>query len=95
MTTNILANAIKEYVEKTIKLLIDFPESLKVTINLSTKSILVSVDVKKEDRGKVIGKKGRTIDALKHITSAIKNTKFPDDSRKVSIEIIEEESRRV
>ena len=39
-----------------------------------------------------LGKKGRNIDALKVLTSAIKNTKYPDDIRNVSLEILEDET---
>ena len=49
----------------------------------------------KEDFGKIIGRKGRTIDALKTISLAIKNTHFCSDTRKVSLELIEDEPHNV
>ena len=77
------------YVETNVKGLVDFPEKVNITTASTTKAIIIQIDLEKSDRGKVIGKKGRTIDALKLIALAIKNTKLPDDKRKVMIEIIE------
>jgi len=82
---------IKNFVEETTKNLVDNPEKISVTVSLSTKNVIVQIDTDKKDSGKVIGKKGRTIEALKILTLAIKNTNFPDDRRKVSIELLEDE----
>ena len=81
---------IRNFVESTTKKLVDKPEDIRVTVSTSTKNVIVQIETDKKDSGKVIGKKGRTIEALKIITLAIKNTHFPEDRRKVSIELLEE-----
>lgn len=89
--SNGMSELLEEFVETTVKKLVDKPEEVKINVVVSTKSVIVQIRVSREDCGKVIGKKGKTIDALKVIALAIKNTRFPD-SRRVSLEILEDES---
>jgi len=83
---------LQEYVESTIKSIVDKPEKVEVTIGVSTKAIIIQTKVDPEDCGKIIGKRGRTIDALKVICLAIKNTNYPEDSRRVMLEVLEDEN---
>lgn len=87
-----MSELLKSYIESTTKQLVDKPDDVTVNVVTSTKSVIVQIKVAKTDCGKVIGKKGRTIDAMKVIALAIKNTHFSDDIRKVSLEILEDES---
>jgi hypothetical protein len=88
-----MIETLKEVVEFMVKRLVDKPEEVGVTVTTSTKSILIQVRTAKSDTGKTIGKKGRTIDAIKIVTSCIKNTQFSGDSRRVMLEILEDESQ--
>jgi hypothetical protein len=87
-----MSDILKDYVEKTTKMLVDNPEEVLVNASVSTKTLILQIKVNKSDCGKVIGKQGRTIDSLKVICLAIKNTKFPEDSRKVQLEVLEDEN---
>ena len=89
---NSMSELLNGYVTDTVKRLVDNPNEVDISITVSTKSVIVQIKSMKDDLGKIIGKKGRTIDALKVITLAIKNTHFPRDIRRVSLEIIEDES---
>jgi len=89
---SIMSELLENYVGNTTRQLVDKPDEVEVNVVTSTKSVIVQVRVSKSDCGKVIGKKGRTIDAMKIIALAIKNTHFPEDIRKVSLEILEDES---
>ena len=60
----------KELVEVMVKALVDEPESVSVTQVNGTQSAVVEVRVAKTDIGKVIGKKGRTAQALRTILQA-------------------------
>ena len=85
---------IKDFVKATTKKLVDYPDDIKVSVSVSTKNVIVQIETDKSDSGKVIGKKGRTIEALKILTLAIKNTNFPNDRKKVSIELLEDEDSK-
>lgn len=87
-----MSEVLEEYVTKTVKLLVDNPDEIKIIVTVSTKNVIIQIKSLKSDLGKIIGKKGRTIDSLKTITLAIKNTHFPSDTRRVSLEIIEDET---
>lgn len=86
-----MSEILQEFVDSTIKKIVDNPEDVKTTTTVSTKSVIVQIKSDQEDLGKIIGKKGRTIESLKVLTLAIKNTQFPRDTRRVVLEIIEDE----
>lgn len=83
---------LQEYIYDTTKKLVDNPEEVEVIVTISTKTVIVQIKTSKSDCGKVIGKKGRTIESMKILALAIKNTHFSDDTRKISLEILEDES---
>ena len=87
-----MSNLIKDYVESTTKAVVDKPETVEVSVSVSTKAIIIQIRVDQSDCGKIIGKRGRTIDALKVLCLAIKNTNYPDDSRRVMLEVLEDEN---
>ena len=91
--TSGIAEMLQSFVEETVAKIVDNPDDVKIDVVVSTKAIMVQVEVTRPDRGKVIGKKGRTVDALKVIALAIKNTNFPDDSRRVAIEVLDDEAQ--
>lgn len=87
-----MSDLLQEFVDSTIKKIVDSPELVKTTTTVSTKSVIIQIKSNVGDLGKIIGKKGRTIESLKIITLAIKNTHFPRDTRRVVLEIIEDET---
>ncbi len=78
-----------EYILYMVRNVVDKPEEVKVHISVSTKNIIIQIECNKSDLGKIIGKSGRTIGSLQILALAVKNTKFPDDNKKVSIEVLE------
>ncbi len=70
---------------------VDNPDSVDITVITSTKTIICQIKAVKQDYGKIIGRKGKTIESLRVITSAMKNTHFPDDLRRISLEILDDE----
>ena len=87
-----MSEMLKKYVEETIKKIVDKPKEVEVDVSVSTKTIIVQIKVARDECGKVIGKHGRTVDALKTICLAIKNTNFSGDSRHVLLEVLEDEN---
>lgn len=86
-----MLDKINTFIKDTAKQIVDIPDELEVTSSLSTKAIIVQVRVNQSDCGKIIGRQGKTIDALKVLCLAIKNTNFPDDSRRIMLEVLEDE----
>jgi predicted RNA-binding protein YlqC (UPF0109 family) len=60
----------KDFVEYIVKKLVDHPDEVKVTQIDSEKTIIMELQVKEGDLGKVIGKKGRTAKALRTLLTA-------------------------
>lgn len=87
-----MSELIREYIEDTVELIVDNPEEVEVKVSISTKNVIVQIQVHKTDCGKIIGKRGRTIESLKILSAAVKNTNFPRDARLVSIEVLEDEN---
>ena len=83
---------LKEYITDTIKKLVDDKNSIEVLISPTTKSVIIQLRVNKADIGKIIGKQGRIIESLKILVSAIRNANYPNDPRKIIVEILEDES---
>lgn len=87
-----IKSLLKDYVAETVQQIVDNPSDVDVSVSISTKAIIIQIKVNSTDCGKIIGKKGRTIDALKILCLAIKNTNFPEDSRRVLLEVLEDEN---
>jgi predicted RNA-binding protein YlqC (UPF0109 family) len=62
----------KEFVEYIAKHLVDNPENVNVEENSNgEKGIQLILKVQKEDIGKIIGRKGRTVQAMRTLLTAI------------------------
>lgn len=60
----------KEFIEFIVKKLVDHPDEVKVSQIDSEKTVILELQVKEGDLGKVIGKKGRTAKALRTLLTA-------------------------
>lgn len=87
-----ISDMLKDYVEQETKSIVDNPEEVDVSVSVSTKAVIIQIKVAQSDCGKIIGKRGRTIDAMKVLCLAKKNTNFPEDSRRVMLEVLEDEN---
>ncbi len=65
-----MSTEIKDLVTDLIKGLVNEPDEVEVTENEGDKTLVFEAKVAKEDMGKVIGKKGKTIEAIKTIVVA-------------------------
>ena len=62
----------KEFVEFVAKYLVDHPDEVKVEENVNEeKKYVLSLRVHAEDIGKVIGKQGRTAQAIRTLLTAV------------------------
>ena len=60
----------KELVETIAKALVDAPDQVSVTEQVSEKGILVTLKVAEGDIGKVIGKQGKVANAIRSVVKA-------------------------
>ena len=76
----------KEFIETAIKLLVDKPDEVQVSIVETEQRLIYELTVGEGDYGKVIGKHGRNISALRTLIFAI-NAK--EGGKRSILEIIE------
>ena len=75
-----------EFIEKTVKLLVDKPDEVKIEVVDSEDRLTYELTVGEGDYGMVIGKKGRNISALRTLIFAI-NAK--EGGKRARLEIID------
>lgn len=78
-------SSMKELIECIARALVDHPEEVEVNEVKGDQTAVIELKVAKEDLGKVIGKKGRTAQAMRTILSAA-STKI---RKRTVLEIIE------
>ena len=61
----------KDLIEYIAKALVDHPEQVKVSEIEGERTSIIELSVAKEDLGKVIGKQGRTVTAIRIILGAV------------------------
>lgn len=74
----------KELVGRIVGALVDFPEEVEIQENEGTTMTLLQIRVSKEDVGKLIGKKGKNISALRIIVAGA------GKGRRYMVEVLEE-----
>ena len=81
-----MENKMQEFIEQTIKLLVDKPDEVKVEVVESEQRLTYELTVGDGDYGMVIGKKGRNISALRTLIFAI-NAK--EGGKRARLEVID------
>ncbi len=76
----------KEFIESVVKQLVDKPEEVEVKTVESEQSIIYELTVGDGDYGKVIGKRGRNVSAIRTILFAI-NAK--EGGKRARLEVID------
>ncbi len=74
----------KELIIHVVKQLVDNPEKVKVKEVKGEQNIILELSTAKEDIGRVIGKQGRTIKALRTLLNAVS----VKTGHRVTIEVI-------
>lgn len=72
----------KELVEYVVKQLVNKPDAASVSVSKTDDKTLIEISVDELDRGKVIGRSGQTIKALRMLVSAIVT-----DDKKVTVDL--------
>ncbi len=77
----------KEFVEYIVKNLVDNPDQVKINEIGGTQTLILELIVEKSDIGKIIGKRGKTINAIRTLLMSVASR----NGIRVNLEIIEEE----
>lgn len=75
----------KEFLEYIVKHLVEFPDNVSIETGERDDKIVFNIRVHENDLGKVIGRKGRTIFALRTLASALSAR----EGKRTIIEILE------
>ena len=75
----------KELIERIAESLVDQPDQISVTEKVSETTIFFELEVAKSDIGKIIGKQGKNIDAIRTILKAIAGKK----RKQILLELVE------
>jgi len=76
----------KEFVEYIVKNLVDNPDNVKITEIGGNQTLIIELSVDKADIGKIIGKKGKTINAIRTLLMSVASRA----GIRVNLEILEE-----
>ena len=76
----------KEFVEYIVKNLVDNPDQVKISEVGGTQTLIIELSVEKSDIGKIIGKKGKTINAIRTLLMSVASR----NGIRVNLEIIED-----
>lgn len=76
----------KEFIEFIVKQLVDKPEKVMIEEeSTDQKTIEIKVEVDKQDIGKVVGKKGKNVNALRTLLTAV----AAKDKRRATLHVVE------
>ncbi len=76
---------IEQYIDFTIRNLVNHPDEVKVNKIEGTKETIIEIRVNPEDIGKVIGKNGSVIRAIRTVANAISLR----ERKKIDVQVID------
>jgi predicted RNA-binding protein YlqC (UPF0109 family) len=80
-----MASELRDFVEILVKALVDIPEEVRITEIPGSTAVLLELHVAPSDVGKVVGKHGRNLQALRTLVEAC----GAKEGRKAFLELIE------
>lgn len=75
----------RDLVEHIVKALVDHPEDIRLTEVDGEKTIVLELRCNREDVGKVIGKSGKTVGAIRTLISTV----AAREGRRAMLEVVE------
>jgi len=78
------AENLTSFLEYVVKKLVEYPEEVKVEAKKQERNLVLRLKVSPQDRGRIIGKQGKMVKALRRLVNAISQTE-----QRVALEILE------
>jgi len=75
MTEETKVEYLKKYIDGLIRPILAYPDSLTIDSKVDEMGVLYTIKAKKEDFGRMIGKEGETIGAVRKLSRAVGMTK--------------------
>lgn len=85
MTSDFTQGADRDFVEIVVKQIVDNPDEVKVTRAVDEMGVLITLEVAKDDMGKIIGKGGQTAKAIRVLLRIIGSK----NNARVNLKIVE------
>lgn len=76
----------KEFVAYIVKNLVDYPDKVKIDEIGGTHTVILELSLEKSDIGKIIGKRGKTINAIRTLLMSVASR----NGLRVNLEILED-----
>ncbi len=76
----------KEFIEYIVKNLVDHPEKVQINEVGGSHTLIIELRAEKSDIGKIIGKKGKTINAIRTLLMSVASR----NGLRVNLEILDE-----
>lgn len=81
----------KDFIEHVVKLIVENPDEVKVSRAVDEMGVLITLQVAKDDMGKIIGKNGQTAKSLRILLRVIGSK----NNARVNLRIVEPEGHEV
>jgi hypothetical protein len=81
----------RDFIEHVVKMIVDNPDEVKVTRDVDEMGVLITLQVAKDDMGKIIGKSGQTAKSLRILLRVIGSK----NNARVNLRIVEPEGSEV
>ena len=76
---------LEHFVDYVVRALVDFPDEVNVSSRATENGTVIRIDCRKEDIGKVVGKRGKTIMAIRSLVSGAGGRL----QQRISVEVID------
>lgn len=81
----------RDFIEHVVKMIVDNPDEVKVTRDVDEMGVLITLQVAKDDMGKIIGKNGQTAKSLRILLRVIGSK----NNARVNLRIVEPDGAEV
>jgi predicted RNA-binding protein YlqC (UPF0109 family) len=81
----------RDFIEHVVKLIVENPDEVHVTRSVDEMGVLITLQVAKDDMGKIIGKNGQTAKSLRILLRVIGSK----NNARVNLRIVEPEGSEV
>ncbi|MDD3886876.1 MAG: KH domain-containing protein [Victivallaceae bacterium] len=76
---------LEDFVTYVVRSLVDYPDEVKLSTEENSEGCVIKITCRKEDIGKIVGKRGKTIMAIRSLVSGAAGRQH----RRVSVEVLD------